>query len=81
MYKHLYIFCGEHLSCARLRPSNIDAAAGSVDELTRIVGQILDTLAKAGVAFVALKENIRVEGKCDIQTKVMITLFALFAEV
>ena len=31
--------------------------------------------------FVALKENIRVEGKRDIQTKVMTTLFALFAEV
>ena len=29
----------------------------------------------------ALKENIRVEGKRDIQTKVMTTLFALFAEV
>ena len=29
----------------------------------------------------ALKENIRVEGKPDIQTKVMTTLFALFAEV
>ena len=42
---------------------------------------ILDALAKAGVAFVALKENIRVEGKRDIQTKVMTTLFALFAEV
>ncbi len=28
-----------------------------------------------------LKENIRVEGKRDIQTKVMTTLFALFAEV
>ena len=28
----------------------------------------------------ALKENIRVEGKRDIQTKVMTTLFALFAE-
>ena len=42
---------------------------------------MLDTLAKAGVAFVALKENIRVEGKRDIQTKVMTTLFALFAEV
>ena len=41
----------------------------------------LDALAKAGVAFVALKENIRVEGKRDIQTKVMTTLFALFAEV
>ena len=36
---------------------------------------------QAGVAFVALKENIRVEGKHDIQTKVMTTLFALFAEV
>ena len=42
---------------------------------------VLDALAKAGVAFVALKENIRVEGKRDIQTKVMTTLFALFAEV
>ena len=42
---------------------------------------ILDALAKAGVAFVALKENIRIEGKRDIQTKVMTTLFALFAEV
>ena len=29
----------------------------------------------------ALKENIRLEGKRDIQTKVMTTLFALFAEV
>ena len=28
-----------------------------------------------------LKENIRVEGERDIQTKVMTTLFALFAEV
>ena len=30
---------------------------------------------------VALKENIRVEGKRNIQTKVMTTLFALFAAV
>ena len=37
---------------------------------------MLDALAKGGVAFVALKENIRVEGKRDIQTKVMTTLFA-----
>ena len=37
---------------------------------------ILDALAKAGVAFVALKENIRVKGRRDIQTKVMTTLFA-----
>jgi hypothetical protein len=39
-YLPLYIFCGEHLLCARLRPSNQDAAAGSVDELERIVSQI-----------------------------------------
>ena len=37
---------------------------------------ILDALAKAGVAFVALKENIRVEGRRDIQSKVMTTFFA-----
>lgn len=36
----LYIFCGDHLLCARLRPSNIDAAAGSVKQLARIVAQI-----------------------------------------
>ncbi len=39
-YLPLYIFCGEHLLCARMRPSNIDASAGSVRELDRIVGQI-----------------------------------------
>src|SRR6266581_5154425 len=39
-YLPLYIFCGEFLLCARLRASNIDAAAGSVDELQRIVAQI-----------------------------------------
>ena len=36
----LYIFCGEHLLCARLRESNQDASAGSIEELERIVGQI-----------------------------------------
>lgn len=39
-YLPLYIFCGEHLLCARLRPSDIDGAAGSVKELQRIVGEI-----------------------------------------
>src|SRR5207247_2122864 len=39
-YLPLYIFCGEFLLCARLRRSNIDAAAGTVDELQRIVAQI-----------------------------------------
>jgi hypothetical protein len=39
-YLPLYIFCGEHVLCARLRESNIDAAAGSVEELQRIVEQL-----------------------------------------
>jgi Transposase DDE domain group 1 len=39
-YLPLYVFCGRHLLCARLRRSNIDASAGSVEELERIVGQI-----------------------------------------
>ncbi len=45
-------------------------------------GGSLDALAKAGVALVVLKEDIRVGGKHDIPTKVMATtLFALSAEV
>ena len=39
-YLPLYVFCGEFLLGARLRPSNIDASEGTVEELARIVGQI-----------------------------------------
>ncbi len=39
-YLPLYIFCGEHLLCARLRPSNIDSAAGTLKYLWRIVSRI-----------------------------------------
>jgi hypothetical protein len=39
-YLPLYIFCGRHLLAAKLRRSNIDASAGSVEEVERIVGQI-----------------------------------------
>jgi hypothetical protein len=39
-YLPLYIFAGEQLLCARLRPSNIDAAAGSLEEVQRIVAQL-----------------------------------------
>lgn len=39
-YMPLYIFCGDHLLAARLRPSNRDASFGSVSELSRIVSQI-----------------------------------------
>ena len=39
-YLPLYIFAGDQLLCARLRPANQDAAAGSVDEASRIVAQL-----------------------------------------
>src|SRR5271169_786026 len=39
-YMPLYVFCGRHLLAAKLRPSNIDASAGAVEEMARIVGQI-----------------------------------------
>ena len=39
-YLPLYIFAGDQLLCARLRPANQDAAAGSVDEVKRIVAQL-----------------------------------------
>src|ERR1700758_2822048 len=39
-YLPLYIFCGRHLLVARLRRSNIDGAAGAIEEVARIVAQI-----------------------------------------
>jgi Transposase DDE domain group 1 len=39
-YLPLYVFCGRHLLAAKLRPSDIDASAGSVEEIARIVGHI-----------------------------------------
>ena len=39
-YLPLYVFCGDHLLAAKLRRSNIDASAGSVEEMARIVGRI-----------------------------------------
>ena len=39
-YLPLYIFAGDQLVCARLRPANQDAAAGSLHEVKRIVAQL-----------------------------------------
>jgi Transposase DDE domain group 1 len=39
-YLPLYIFCGEHVLCARLRQSNSDASAGSLAEIERIIAQV-----------------------------------------
>jgi hypothetical protein len=39
-YLPLYVFCGRHLLAATLRPGNLDAAAGAVEEVARIVAQV-----------------------------------------
>lgn len=45
----LYVFCGRHLLAAKLRPANMDAAAGSVQEVARIVKQIRQRWPKVGI--------------------------------
>ena len=58
-----------------------------VSELSRLgrsVGQIIqlvDRLLQQQVRLVAIKENIQLNGTQDLQTKVMITMFGLFAEI
>jgi hypothetical protein len=39
-YLPLYVVCGRHLLAAKLRPANIDAAAGAVEEIAGVVAQI-----------------------------------------
>ena len=39
-YLPLYVFCGRHLLAAKLRRSNIDGAAGAMEEVARLVRQI-----------------------------------------
>jgi hypothetical protein len=48
-YLPLYIFCGRHLLCARLRRANIDASAGSVEVVARIVAQIRERWPKVRI--------------------------------
>lgn len=56
-----------------------------LSRLGRSVGQIIkivDDLIKHQIHFIAIKENIHLDGKKqDIQSKVMVTLFGLFAEI
>jgi hypothetical protein len=39
-YLPLYVFCGSQLLAARLRRSNIDASAGALEEVARIIARI-----------------------------------------
>ncbi len=48
-YLPLYIFAGEHLLCARLRGADRDAAAGSLQEVQRIVQQLRQVWPTAAI--------------------------------
>lgn len=48
-YLPLYVFCGRDLLAAKLRRSNIDGAAGSVEEASRIIGQIREQWPDTGI--------------------------------
>src|SRR5713226_9035300 len=39
-YLPLYVFCERHLLAAKLRPASLDAAAGAVEEVARLVAHI-----------------------------------------
>ena len=39
-YLPLYVFCGDHLLAAKLRKADVDASAGAVEEMARVIGQI-----------------------------------------
>ena len=58
-----------------------------ISELSRLgrsVGQIIqlvDEIIKRQVRLIEIKENIQIDGKQDIQSKMMVTMFGLFAEI
>ena len=58
-----------------------------VSELSRLgrslgqIIQIVDELIKRKVIFIAVKEGIQLNGRQDIQTKVTVAMFGLFAEI
>ena len=55
-----------------------------LSRLGRSVGQILsliDKLMKKKIKVISLKENIRLAGKQDLQSKIMVTMISLFAEI
>jgi len=67
----------------RLQPADV-LLVSELSRLGRSVSQIffiIEKLIAKQVRLVAIKEGIDLLGKADLQTKVMITLFSLFAEI
>jgi DNA invertase Pin-like site-specific DNA recombinase len=68
---------------AQLQPGDI-LLVSELSRLGRSVGQIIQLvhrLIEQRVRFVAIKENLQLNGTQDIQTKIMVTMLGLFAEI
>ena len=50
-YLPLYVFCGKHVLVAQLRRSNIDASAGSLEVLQRLVSKIRAVFPNVSILF------------------------------
>jgi DNA invertase Pin-like site-specific DNA recombinase len=71
------------LLLARLMPGDT-LIVSELSRLGRSVGEIIttvDVLIKQQIRLLAVKEGIRLDGAHDLQTRVMVTLFSLFAEI
>ena len=71
------------LLMARLEPGDT-LVVSELSRMGRSVGEVIttvDALLKQRVRFLAIKEGIRLAGKQDLHSKVMVTLFGLFAEI
>ena len=68
---------------ARLEPGDT-LVVSELSRMGRSVGEIIttvDALVKQQIRFIAIKEGIHLDGQPDLQSKVMVTLFGLFAEI
>jgi DNA invertase Pin-like site-specific DNA recombinase len=68
---------------ARLAPGDI-LIVSELSRLGRSVGEIIttvDTLVKQRIQLLAIKEGIRLNGLQDLHTRVMVTMFSLFADI
>ena len=71
------------LLMAQLEPGDT-LVVSELSRMGRSVGEVIttvDALLKQQVRFLAIKEDIRLSGKQDLHSKVMVTLFGLFADI
>ena len=75
-YLPLYIVCGDHLLGVRLRPANIDASAGSLEEIERIVAQS-GRLGSIPESFCALIPASAAKRSCPVRSESSRYVFGL----